>query len=393
MDSPKCTQQSTVSQENNRRKSLLLVDYYGTCDRKGAIYGHSMKALAEYAGMAGEAFELGTALAPCYADYVKQHGELEASFQKVHRLTYNVVEEGDQSIRRRIADKFHLFHNIREVYSLMNSYDVVWFYRVDFFLFFYFALHPLKRRHYRAGVACLIYQDYFTGGKLEGVLQWFYRKGRKSADLMISTSRSVTEHLAGSFYMPDFTYDPAIYESYRSLPKRRRAVCLGAMSPYKQLEPLIDSFRHIPMELVVRGKFYEPERAARLAESAPQNVTVRNEAVPEEEYYRLLAGSRYAILPYDMIQYERRSSGILTECQFVGTIPVAPQALLTENGLPGIGYQSLADLPGIFADPERSRKDQQILDQMDPSEYDREKVRTALTDRLACLGNGQGTIP
>lgn len=370
---------------NQPKKRLLLVDYYGTCDRKGAIYGHSMKALGEYAGMTGDAFELSTALAPCYADYVGQHPELAASFQRVHRLTFDIVEEGDQSIRRRIVDKFHLFHNMREVYDLMDSYDIVWFYRVDFFLFFYFALHPLKRRHYRAKTACLIYQDYFTGGKLEGFLQWFYRTGCRSVDLMISTSRSVTDHLPGSFYMPDFTYDPEKYEPYRSLPKETRAVCLGAMSPYKQLEPLVESFRKIPMKLVLCGKFYEPERAVRLSENAPRNVTVRNEVIPDKEYYRLLAGSKYAILPYDMIQYKRRSSGILTECTFVGTIPVAPGELLSENGISGIGYQELSDLPGIFADPKRDEKDYEILSRIDLTAFDAGRIRDGLVSRLKAL--------
>ena len=370
---------------NPNKNRLLLVDYYGTCDQKGAIYGHSMKALGEYAGMTGEEFELSAALAPCYADYVGQHPELAASFQRVHRLTFDIVEEGDQSIRRRIADKFHLFHNMREVYDLMDSYDIVWFYRVDFFLFFYYALHPLKRRHYRAKTACLIYQDYFTGGKLEGVLQWFYRRGCRSVDLMISTSRSVTEHLPGSFYMPDFTYDAAKYEPFRKLTKEKRAVCLGAMSPYKRLEPLVESFRLIPMELVICGKFYEPERAERLSENAPRNVTVRNEVIPEEEYYRLLAGSRYAILPYDMIQYKRRSSGILTECTFVGTIPVAPKELLESNGIPGIGYQELSDLPGIFADPKRDEKDYEILSRIDLTAFDAGRIRDGLVSRLKAL--------
>lgn len=375
-------QQYEKMSHNSLNKSLLLVDYYGTCDRKGAIYGHSMKALSEYATMTGADFDLSAALAPCYADYVVQHTDLASSFQRVYRLTYDIVEEGDQSIRRRIADKFHLFRNIREVYGLMDSYDVVWFYRVDFFLFFYFALHPLRRRHYRAKIACLIYQDYFTGGKLEGVLQWFYRKGRKSVDLMISTSRSVTKHLPGSLYMPDFTYNPAKYETYQKLPKEHRAVCLGAMSPYKQLEPLVDAFRKIPMELVLCGKFYEPERAVRLAENAPQNVTVRNEVIPEKEYYRLLAESKYAILPYDMIQYKRRSSGILTECAFVGTIPVAPGELLSENGISGIGYQELSELPGIFADPERDEKDREMLSRTDLTAFDAGRIRDGLVSRL-----------
>ena len=65
----------------------------------------------------------------------------------------------------------------------------------------------------------------------------------------------------------------------------------------------------------------------------------------EEEYYRKLGTATYSVLPYDMAQYQNRTSGILLESAFLETIPAAPQALLETNGMAGVGYRLMSEMP------------------------------------------------
>ena len=48
-----------------------------------------------------------------------------------------------------------------------------------------------------------------------------------------------------------------------------------------------------------------------------------------------------------MKQYQNRTSGVLLESLYVGSIPVAPSGLLDQNKLPGIGYGDLKELASI----------------------------------------------
>ena len=57
-----------------------------------------------------------------------------------------------------------------------------------------------------------------------------------------------------------------------------------------------------------------------------------------------ISSAKYSILPYDMNQYINRTSGVLLESIYVGTIPIAPRSLLEHNKLPGIKYDSLNEL-------------------------------------------------
>ena len=53
--------------------------------------------------------------------------------------------------------------------------------------------------------------------------------------------------------------------------------------------------------------------------------------------------------------YEGRTSGVLLESIFVGTIPIAPKRLLEENEVRGIGYETLDEINAIWLKSGKSR--------------------------------------
>ena len=131
------------------------------------------------------------------------------------------------------------------------------------------------------------------------------------------------------------------------MPKDDKVVCLGTMNPYKELEKLVDVFNTNGIRLEIAGKFLNRQRCIDLQHRAKDNVIVENVVLSEDDYYRKLAGAKYSILPYNMKVYGGRTSGVLLESTYVGTIPIAPKRLLEENEVLGLGYQMLEELSDV----------------------------------------------
>ena len=313
---------------------ILMVDYYGACDRQGKAVGHSPKAAREYRTLFSEKDEVDLAVSPCIAAE-----EEDAGFGRIYRLPYNIVEADYDRISKRILDKFRILKNIHQV-SRIKGYDVVWFYRVDFFLMLYmiFAGRRKGRR------ICLVYQMGGGTGIVGRLMRLVYGKGIRRFDGVIYTQPGTQIPVEHSFYMPDYWYREEKYAAYAALPKEEKAVCLGAMNPYKKLEELVDVFNRSGYPLEIAGYFFDKERLQRLKARAKENVRIEDRILSEDEYYRKLGTAIYSVLPYDMGQYQNRTSGILLESAFVGAIPVAPASLLEANDMAGIGYQSMDEM-------------------------------------------------
>ena len=317
-------------------KKVLLVDYYGTCDKEGNPIGHSQKVLQEYSNLIKEQFIVSVAISPCLMN------GLVGEFEEIISLKYDISADGGASLWVRITDKFKLISNIR--YALKKKdYDIVWFYRTDFFLFFYFFLKR-SRKIKQPKIIGQVYQEEFVAGKLSKILNFFYRRGSLKFDGLIYTQKGMAGFHGNTLYIPDYYYDEVKYGKYKNIPKQEKAVCLGTMNPYKKLEELVEAFNDNGMMLEIKGYFYEKERFQRLLQIKKENITIEDIVLSEDEYYRMLAEAKYSILPYDMEQYGCRTSGVLQESLFLNTIPVAPTELLKENGIDGIGYESISEL-------------------------------------------------
>lgn len=317
-----------------KKETIVFIDYCGSCDGEGKAIGHSPKVLMEYADLLSDHYKLEAILPLCVHESVK-----EGTFDRITNLPYQIVEEGNRGLLKRLVDKYKLFRNI----GLANRYSeqkICWYYRTDFFLFLYYFFH---RKPKDKIMICLLYQQKFAEGILGKTLNIIFKRGLSKFDAVIYTQKNMKIPHPKVFYMPDYYYD-AKYEPYRKMPKDDKVVCLGTMNPYKELEKLVDVFNANGMKLEIAGRFLDQQRYLDLQNRAKDNVIVENVVLSEDDYYKKLAGAKYSILPYDMKVYEGRTSGVLLESIFVGTIPIAPKRLLEENGIPGIGYESLEEI-------------------------------------------------
>ena len=262
-----------------------MVDYYGTCDERGKAIGHSPKVAREYRELFPEKETVDLAVSSCIAHEVRDVG-----FDHIYRLPYNIVESNYNKLSKRIIDKFKLFANIHHVFRI-RGYNLLWFYRVDFFLFLY-MLFVRKRKSKKI---CLIYQMGGGTGVLEKVMDFVYKTGLMKFDGVIYTQPKMNIPVKRSFYMPDYWYKKDKYAHFAALPKAEKTVCLGAMNPYKRLEELVDIFNESGYPLEIAGYFFDKERATRLKERARENVSVRDCILSEEEYYEKLGSARYSI--------------------------------------------------------------------------------------------------
>lgn len=317
------------------KPAIVMCNYYGMCDEDNNPVGHAVKVTNEYSEILKEKYAVKLLASPCIA---KKSNSL--NFKEIHSLKYNISIVGN-GIGKRIADKFELFANIHEI---LKEKGVLFFYQVDFFFFFYILLFYKKRKDRR--LVCLIYHQDFTGGKLSRVLQSMYKKALRKIDGVIYTQAEQPVEHPASIWIPDFFYNEEQYAPYQKMEKAERAVCVGTMNRYKQLEKLIEVFAQTELPLVIAGRFDDSERYHKLLSLKTENVEIQNRNLSYEEYLELIATSKYSMLPYDMLQYVNRTSGVLLESIYVGSIPVAPKLLLKQNHLEGIGYEDISQLIG-----------------------------------------------
>lgn len=315
-------------------KKILMVDYYGACDKEGRATGHSPKVAKEYREFFSEEDQVDIAASPCIAEAVRNAG-----FKNIYKLPYDIISVDYNKLSKRILDKFKILLNIYRAFQI-TGYDIVWFYRTDFF-FFLSMLFTGKAKYKRI---CLVYQMGGGQGVMGKIFRWVYDRGIQRFDGVIYTQEKMKIPTERKFYMPDYLYEKTKYDRYMSLHKERKAVCLGSMNPYKKLEELVDVFNECGYPLEIAGYFFDKERVIRLKKKAKKNISIEDCILSEEDYYKKLGSADYAILPYDMEQYQNRTSGILLECAFLGVVPVAPDSLLKENALPGIGYTSIYEI-------------------------------------------------
>lgn len=315
------------------KPEITMCNYYGMCDEEGNPVGHAVKVTNEYSEVLKEKYAVKLAASPCIA---KKSNSIH--FEDVTPLKYDIYIEGN-GILKRIVDKFKLISNIHQIFK---SKGVYFFYQVDFFFFFYMQFFYRIRKD--RVVICLIYHQDFTGGRLSGVLQSIYKTALKKLDGVIYTQAEQPIEHENSAWIPDFFYSEKQYAAYQRMDKLERAVCVGTMNRYKQLEELVKAFAGAKMPLVIAGRFDDNDRYQKLLALKTDNIEIQNRNLSYEEYLELVATSKYSILPYDMEQYKNRTSGVLLESIYVGSIPVAPKLLLKQNHLDGIGYENLSQL-------------------------------------------------
>ena len=290
---------------------VIMIGYYGMKDSAGRCVGHTVKVTNEYAKLIAGFTEVELYAVPC----IVSSGVDKDLFSQIHLLKNDIEIEGN-SLSKRITDKFKIIKNIRQA---LDNKGILFVYQIDYIFLLYMLLFYRKKKDRR--VVALSYHKIF-GDKLMNACI-------KKLDGIIYTQEDMSIEHKNSMWMPDYIYDEDIYGKYNCLPKENKCVCLGTMNRYKQLEKLLNMWKEIDIPLIIAGRFDDKERYYRLKENAPQNVEIRDEVLEYDEYLEMLGSVRFSILPYDMSQYTNRTSGVLLESIYCGSIPIAPEQLLT----------------------------------------------------------------
>lgn len=317
-------------------KNLTMCNYCAMSNQYGHIVGHSLKVTSEYIDILKDIFEDIRLIAT--ENMIKSFEN--SCISSRHKLPYEIKVDVPFTLLRRIKDKIGILFNIR--YCIKNGGGNIFFYQVEFFLFFYLCFFYRKIKHRK--IYILIYHQNFTGGRLESVLQRVYQAGLKKVDGVFYTQRKNVVTHDNAKWIPDYYFDELKYSKYVQCNKKNMVVCMGTMNRYKQLETLIDVFNELDIDLKIIGHFDDYKRFQRLQKLVNANITIDNTVLAEEDYYNIMSESRYVILPYDMKQYEARTSGVLIEAMFLGCIPIAPYQLLELIGGYGVGYDDIIEL-------------------------------------------------
>lgn len=264
--------------------------------------------------------------------------------------------------------------NIRYIFSMSKELPL-WICSTDFYIFLY-LFFSLKRKN---KLILTLYRKNFDGEKFSVVKNYVYKNALKKVSMIVCSDMELEGVNIPVFHMPDYLYKREYYEEYIGKQKENKVICLGTMGKNKLLEELVDVFSQNGCQLEIRGKFPDEVLFQRLCDKATSNIKIENKYISEQEYMKLLSSAKYAILPYDMNMYKERTSGVILESIFLGTIPIASKELLDFMKIPGIGYKDLRDL--ILPDWMK-KKIPQNYEELVLERYSYTKIRE---DLVACL--------
>ncbi|MGN1367974.1 MAG: hypothetical protein ACI4WX_03825 [Aristaeellaceae bacterium] len=346
---------------------ITVADYIGYSDRQGAPMGHPVKVMGETAALLLP-FEAVCIAAPeKHLAHIRYQGGMPCIGLKHSVGAYD---------RNKVGNLFKKWRNLGRIFSQASG--EVWFVTADFSLFAYLFCHPGKRKR---SILTLCYQPLACpSGWRKHIISAVLRDVR----LIAATNAHFLPALPGNvMLMPDYCYDPGLYAAYSHGPLAERTVCVGMMSPSKKLEELVQAFSGVQNELVIAGDFSQhQERYGRLMTMKGSNVTLINRRMENAAYYRMLADAKYVVLPYDMALYNERTSGILLETIFLHRVPVAPKRLLAYNGIAGIGYEQISDIPLLLG---RAEVDAAIVrenDRLVKERFDLDAIRENVKRKL-----------
>ncbi len=312
---------------------IVLVDYIGDSDDRGNPVGHVTKTLPDYCELLQGHFRIHLAVPQHYGNLARGCPGVET----MHTF-HNQPVPGMREVRRKTA-------NLREVFSLYRG-KLVWFVNTDFLL----PLFRLRQHSSAVRTVATMYAQQFQPFRhalWNRLINPLCRRGLRHLDLVISNHPKLS-FPGRTHFIPDFPYRSGLYDSHIQRPKMDQAVCCGIMREDKDLEGLVLAFNEADYPLRVVGRFKDPTRREQLSRTTRSSITVEDRLLTDDEFYRLLGESRFAVFPYKAEKYRHRTSGILLESVYLDCLPVAPRQLLEFLGFQGIGYDQISELGAIF---------------------------------------------
>ncbi len=261
-------------------------------------------------------------------------------------------------------DKYKLYLNY--LYAKMKCKSkIVWFVLVSEVIVKCIGILPFHQKQ----VATTFYNwDTYIEhiGKKKALRREQIIDGLNKLSLCIATNPSYKPKRR-FIHLPDY-YQEQRQKELCGISKENKVVCVGEMRRGKGIDKLIKAFskQGTNLQLEIHGSFSDRELLNELKKMKRSNIHIFDKNLSDDEYLEVIASAKYVALPYDMRDYSRRTSGVLLDCIFVGGIPVAPQELLNNNEIQGIGYDNISEILKKIMDFEHSGK----IIENDLSKYD-----------------------
>lgn len=315
-------------------KKVLMIDYKGNANRAGVPIGHPIKVINEFSQLLQYHCKVKLLIPENYKDYIK-----DVPDRDVHWLSKFMNIEGI-SFFDRIANFFNRVINIRESLNCFENEEIIWFVNADIVLFVYMFFSPTSFKNKKIW---LTLYDAQVSNKRR-LKRFFLKKTLVRFNAIFESTLKADIEGINTYQLPDYIYYPEYYEKYNNANKIDRVLYVGTISDDKDIEGLVEAFYNSDKQLLIAGKFRDPLKFQYLKDKASENITFKNSYITEEEYYKLIAESKYIILPYKMEGYMNRTSGVLMEAIYLDSIPIAPKYLLEFNNTSGIEYLELRDV-------------------------------------------------
>lgn len=304
------------------QKRIVMADIWTICDKNGKPIGHGGKVGNEYYEYIAEEFEVIQYVNSDMLPYL--HNPLKIGFR-------GSLKHGVGKGKRILAN----FRCMREIYSRERE-SVIWFYVPDIYLFLFILLTVKGKRR----IAVNVYEEY-AGHRLKNrILQYALKK----VDKVFVTNKVLLSTIPKGILIPDYAYREEIYGEYIVAKKEQRTVCLGTMNGKKHLAEAVSAFTKNGYPLYIVGQFSSKENYEYLCRIKGRNVVIEDRYVDPDEYYQLLASSRYCLVPYNADFYKNRTSGVIQECLFTDTVPISDRDILKFSNIQGIGYEKIEEL-------------------------------------------------
>lgn len=314
------------------KNKITVCEYLNYVNHQGECIGHGKKVFHEAIKILEEDFEITAISSESYALPVCQNSirNLDSVDQEKMRSTNKIV-----------------FRNIFRAFKNIND-KVIWFTNIDWRLLVCLAFMRGKRKIIITCYRDLIKDVYQSSSKIKHLKCLLMKKGMKRVDLVIVTNPNL-KIAENQIFIPDYCYDEK-YLKYDTRKKKERVLCIGAMRASKDLKGVVLHFRKTDIPVYIVGYFKDISEYEWIVENKTDNITIENRFLDDDEYYRLIAQSRYVIVPYKMQNYQNATSGILQECVFLEAIPIGPRKLLEYNGIDGVKYEKIDELPKRYAE-------------------------------------------
>lgn len=302
------------------KKEIAMVDFWSVCDDSNNPIGHGPKVGNEYYSIIKDNFKVRQYANKCILPYLVNNEKIPLKY----------------SLTNTVAKVKRIIRNFLSLYDIYKREQTIWFYVPDIYLFLFLLIIPKRNHKYIVN----IYEEYITNN----IKHMIFRASLKKIDVKFVTNKNLCKGITGGVFIPDYPYLDTIYGKYRGLEKKDQIVCLGTMNHKKKLYDAVQVFKENQYQLIIIGKFTDIGLYESLCKLKTDNIVIENRFVETDEYYELIASSNYCLLPYDEVFYKNRTSGVIQECIFLDTIPVAPKSMLTFSGITGVGYSDFREI-------------------------------------------------